>query len=96
MKSIIEISQRQEELEPFVEFHGQKPTLHEGNEEEFFEYIENRRLLDYAKSIVKRVKELIKLNDDFVAKGNVLPKNVKIPFINGYDLLKELTGLENE
>ena len=38
----------------------------------------------------KMIEEMLVKNDEFVAQGNVLPKGVHIPFINGEELKKKL------
>jgi len=43
-------------LEPYVEYHGQIPTLFGGNDEKFFEYTENRTKIKTLKEVLKLLK----------------------------------------
>lgn len=46
----------------------------------------------YKQNITEMVEEMLKQNDDMVKSGKVLPKCVRIPFINGEELLSKINS----
>jgi hypothetical protein len=44
----------------------------------------------------KLIEKMLKRNDEMILSGKVLPKEIKIPFINGQELLNKLFGKEKQ